>query len=39
VSIPISYCIDASGEIIFLSKADKRTRIVNLITKEVEIIN
>jgi hypothetical protein len=39
VSIPISYCIDASGEITFLSKADKRTKIVNLITKEVEIIN
>jgi hypothetical protein len=39
VSIPISYCIDASGEIIFLSKADKRTRIINLLTKEVEIIN
>ena len=39
VSIPISYCIDASGEIIFISKADKRTRIINLITKEVEIID
>jgi hypothetical protein len=39
VSIPISYCIDANGEIIFLSKADKRTRIINLITKEVEIID
>jgi hypothetical protein len=38
VSIPISYCIDASGEIIFLSKADKRTRIVNLLTKEVELV-
>lgn len=39
VSIPISYCIDASGEVVFLSKSDKRTRIVNLLTKEVEIIN
>lgn len=38
VSIPIAYCIDPSGEIIFLSKADKRTRIVNLLTKEVELV-
>ena len=39
VSIPISYCIDVSGEIIFLSKSDKRTRIISFLTKEVEIIN
>lgn len=39
VSIPISYCIDASGEIVFLSKADNRTRIVNLHAKEVEIVD
>ncbi|MEG1256208.1 hypothetical protein [Clostridium sp.] len=39
VSIPISYCIDTNGEIVFLSKADKRTRIINLLTKEVEIID
>lgn len=39
VSIPISYCIDASGEIVFLSKSDSRTRIINLLTKEVEIIS
>lgn len=39
ISIPISYCIDADGEIIFLSKADKRTRIINLLTKQVEIIS
>ncbi|MGH4125066.1 MAG: hypothetical protein ACREV6_19290 [Clostridium sp.] len=38
VSIPISYCIDASGEIVYISKADKRTRIINLLTKEVETI-
>lgn len=39
VSIPIAYCIDASGEVVFISKADTRTRIVNLEAKEVEIIN
>ncbi len=37
VSIPISYCIDNTGEPIFISKADTRTRIVNLDTKEVEL--
>ena len=37
VSIPISYCIDSSGEPIFISKSDIRTRIVDLETKEVEI--
>jgi Predicted amidohydrolase len=36
VSIPISYCIDSSGEPVFISKSDIRSRIVNLITKEVE---
>ena len=36
VSIPISYCIDGNGEPIFISKSDTRTRIVDLITKEVK---
>lgn len=36
ISIPISYCIDSSGEPIFISKSDLRSRIVNLNTKEVE---
>jgi predicted amidohydrolase len=36
VSIPISYCIDSSGEAVFISKSDIRSRIVNLNTKEVE---
>jgi len=36
VSIPISYCIDSSGEPIFISRSDLRSRIVNLNTKEVE---
>ncbi|MBZ9625552.1 hypothetical protein G9F71_022235 [Clostridium sp. FP2] len=39
VSISISYCIDASGEIVFISKADKRTRIIDLLTKKVETID
>lgn len=39
ISIPIAYCIDAIGEIVFISKSDKRTRIINLLTKEVEMIN
>ena len=36
ISIPISYCIDSTGEPVFISKSDLRTRIVNLNTKEVE---
>lgn len=36
VSIPISYCIDNTGEVIYISKSDTRTRIVDLTTKEVE---
>ncbi|WP_326513682.1 hypothetical protein [Clostridium intestinale] len=36
ISIPISYCFDSSGEPIFISKSDLRSRIVNLNTKEVE---
>lgn len=35
ISIPISYCIDSDGEAIYISKADTRTRIVNLSTKEI----
>jgi len=38
ISIPISYCIDSDGEPIYISKSDTRTRIVNLDTKEVEIL-
>jgi hypothetical protein len=35
ISIPISYCIDSDGEPIYISKADTRTRIVNLSTNEI----
>jgi hypothetical protein len=38
VSIPISYCIDSDGQTVFISKSDTRTRIVDLSTREVEII-
>ncbi len=36
ISIPISYCIDSNGEEIFISKADTRTRIVDIDRKEVK---
>lgn len=38
ISIPISYCINSDGEPIYISKSDIRTRIVNLDTKEFEVI-
>ena len=38
ISIPISYCINSDGETIYISKADIRTRIVNLDTKEFEVL-
>lgn len=38
ISIPISYCINSDGEPIYISKLDTRTRIVNLDTKEFEIL-
>ncbi|HAR84653.1 MAG TPA: hypothetical protein DCR69_02895 [Clostridium sp.] len=37
ISIPISYCIDSNGEEIFISKADTRTRIVDIDRKEVKV--
>lgn len=36
ISIPISYCIDSNGEEIFISKADTRTRVVDIDRKEVK---
>lgn len=36
ISISISYCIDSNGEEIFISKADTRTRIVDIDRKEVK---
>lgn len=38
ISIPISYFIDSNGEEIYISKSDTRTRIVNLNTKEIQVI-
>lgn len=38
VSIPIAYCIDKNGEEVFISKSDLRTRIVDLQTKDVQVI-
>ena len=38
ISIPISYCINSDGEPIYISKSDIRTRIVNLDTKEFEVL-
>lgn len=39
ISLPIAYCIDENGEEVFISKCDIRTRIVDLKTKKVEIID
>lgn len=38
ISIPIAYFIDSNGEEIFISKSDTRTRIVDINTKEVQVI-
>lgn len=38
ISIPIAYCIDSSGEPLFILKSDTRTRIVNLDTKESKFV-
>lgn len=39
VSIPISYCIDKSGETLYLSKSDSRTRLIDLTNRNVQTIN
>lgn len=38
ISLPISYCIDITGEPIYISKSDTRARIVDLDSKEVTIL-
>lgn len=38
ISMPIAYCIDSSGEPLFISKSDTRTRVVNLDTKESKFV-
>ncbi|NEW04890.1 hypothetical protein GK047_02515 [Paenibacillus sp. SYP-B3998] len=35
VSIPIAYCIDSNGEVVFISKNDVRPRILDIRNKEV----
>ena len=37
VSIPIAYCIDAQGNILFIAQSDPRPRIVDLRRKSVQI--
>ncbi|MNN69429.1 hypothetical protein D3C81_1852170 [compost metagenome] len=37
VSIPISYCIDSAGQPLYISKADTRSRIVDLKNRTVGI--
>jgi hypothetical protein len=39
VSIPIAYCIDKDGSVVFISENDVRTRILNFETKEVSVIS
>lgn len=38
VSLPISYCIDSSGEDVFISNSDVRSRILNFDTHHVVIV-
>ncbi|EHQ63111.1 hypothetical protein PDENDC454_06235 [Paenibacillus dendritiformis C454] len=38
VSLPIAYCIDSSGEDVFISNSDVRSRILNFNTHDVIII-
>lgn len=38
ISLPISYCIDNTGEPVYISKFDTRARIVDLDTKEVTVL-
>ncbi|TXK85748.1 hypothetical protein [Paenibacillus sp. N3.4] len=38
VSIPIAYCIDKNGNIVFISKNDVRTRILDSETKVVSVL-
>ncbi len=37
VSIPIAYCIDSSGDTVFIAKNDVRTRLLNTETKQVTL--
>jgi hypothetical protein len=39
VSIPIAYCIDKDGLVVFIAENDVRTRILNFETKEVSVLS
>lgn len=39
VSIPIAYCIDKDGSVVFISENDVRARILNFETKEVLVLS
>ncbi|MGE8081479.1 hypothetical protein [Peribacillus loiseleuriae] len=39
ISIPIAYCIDKDGSVVFISENDVRTRILNFETKEVLVLS
>ncbi|CAH8715337.1 hypothetical protein M5W83_17975 [Paenibacillus thiaminolyticus] len=38
VSLPIAYCIDSSGEDVFISNSDVRSRLLNFDTHDVIIV-
>jgi len=38
-SIPIAFCFDQNGEVVFLSKNDTRSRIIDTVTKSVNVID
>ncbi|UOQ46854.1 hypothetical protein MUN88_12200 [Gracilibacillus caseinilyticus] len=39
ISIPIAYCMDETGEVVFIAKNDVRTRLLNAETKEVSVLH
>lgn len=39
ISIPIAYCIDEDGSVVFISENDVRARILNFETKEVLVLS
>ncbi len=39
ISIPIAYCIDKDGSVVFISDNDVRTRLLNFETKQVSVLS
>ncbi|GAA0291926.1 hypothetical protein GGQ92_002960 [Gracilibacillus halotolerans] len=39
ISIPIAYCIDKNGKALFIAKSDTRTRIIDLDSNKVTIVD